>query len=46
MSNWLAAGEGAEWAGHSVAVLDQTYAKVIAGPESASHDRISLDWES
>jgi integrase len=35
VSTWLAAGvpstQVAEWAGHSVAVLHQIYAKVIAG---------------
>lgn len=50
VSTWLAAGvpstQCAEWAGHSVAVLHQIYAKVIAGLESAAHDRIekALDW--
>ncbi|WP_217709595.1 integrase [Amycolatopsis sp. Hca4] len=50
VSTWLAAGvpstQCAEWAGHSVAVLHQIYAKVIAGLESAAHDRIEkvLDW--
>jgi hypothetical protein len=36
----------AEWAGHSVAVLHQIYAKVIASLESAAHDRIekALGW--
>lgn len=38
VSTWLAAGvpstQCAEWAGHSVAVLHQIYAKVIAGLES------------
>lgn len=51
VSTWLAAGvpstQCAEWAGHSVAVLHQIYAKVIAGLESAAHDRIekALGWE-
>lgn len=51
VSTWLAAGvpstQCAEWAGHSVAVLHQIYAKVIAGLESAAHDRIekALDWQ-
>ena len=51
VSTWLAAGvpstQCAEWAGHSVAVLHQIYAKVIAGLESAVHDRIekALGWE-
>ncbi|WP_435159635.1 tyrosine-type recombinase/integrase [Amycolatopsis sacchari] len=44
VSTWLAAGvpstQCAEWAGHSVAVLHQIYAKVIAGLESAVHARI------
>ncbi|MEV5718474.1 integrase [Amycolatopsis mediterranei] len=50
VSTWLAAGvpstQCAEWAGHSVAVLHQIYAKVIAGLESAAHQRIerALDW--
>jgi integrase len=50
VSTWLAAGvpstQCAEWAGHSVAVLHQIYAKVIAGLESAAHPRIerALDW--
>jgi integrase len=51
VSTWLAAGvpstQCAEWAGHSVAVLHQVYAKVIAGLESAAHHRIeqALGWE-
>lgn len=44
VSTWLAAGvpstQCAEWAGHSVAVLHQIYAKVIAGLEAAAHERI------
>ncbi|MEV4602581.1 integrase [Amycolatopsis sp. NPDC049253] len=50
VSTWLAAGvpstQCAEWAGHSVAVLHQTYAAVIAGLESEAHQRIerALDW--
>ncbi|MEV6621060.1 integrase [Amycolatopsis sp. NPDC051106] len=50
VSTWLAAGvpstQCAEWAGHSVAVLHQIYAKVIAGVESAAHQRIerALGW--
>jgi len=50
VSTWLAAGvpstQCAEWAGHSVAVLHQIYAKVIAGLEDAAHDRIeaALGW--
>lgn len=50
-STWLAAGvpstQCAEWAGHSVAVLHQIYAKVIAGLETAAHERIerALGWE-
>lgn len=49
---WLAAGvpssQCAEWAGHSVAVLHQIYAKVIAGLEAAAHRRIeeALGWEA
>jgi integrase len=48
---WLASGvpstQCAEWAGHSVAVLHQIYAKVIAGLESAVHQWIeqALRWE-
>ncbi|WP_269726568.1 hypothetical protein [Saccharomonospora marina] len=30
----------AEWAGHSVAVLHQSYVKVIAGQEHAARERI------
>jgi len=45
VSTWLAAGvpstQIAEWAGHSVAVLHQIYAKVIAGQESTALARIS-----
>lgn len=44
-ATWLAAGvpstQVAEWAGHSVAVLHQIYAKVIAGQESAALERTS-----
>ncbi|MFC6868396.1 tyrosine-type recombinase/integrase [Haloechinothrix salitolerans] len=44
VSTWLAAGvpstQIAEWAGHSVAVLHQVYAKVIAGQESTALARI------
>jgi hypothetical protein len=51
VSTWLAAGvpstQCAEWAGHSVAVLHQSYAKIIAGLEPAAHRRIeeALGWE-
>ena len=51
VSTWLAAGvpstQCAEWAGHSVAVLHQIYAKVISGLEAAAHQRIeaALGWE-
>jgi integrase len=51
VSTWLAAGvpstQCAEWAGHSVAVLHQIYAKVIGGLEAAAHRRIeqALGWE-
>jgi integrase len=51
VSTWLAAGvpssQCAEWAGHSVAVLHQVYAKVISGLEAAAHRRIeeALGWE-
>ena len=45
VSTWLAAGvpstQVAEWAGHSVAMLHQIYAKVIAGQESSALARIS-----
>lgn len=50
VSTWLAAGvpsaQVAEWAGHSVAVLHQVYAQVVAGLESAAHQRIeeALGW--
>lgn len=44
VSTWLAAGvpstQIAEWAGHSVAVLHQIYAKVIAGMEDSARERI------
>ncbi len=51
VSMWLAAGvpssQCAEWAGHSVAVLHQIYAKVISGLEDAAHRRIeeALGWD-
>lgn len=45
VSTWLAAGVAstqiAEWAGHSVAVLHQIYAKVVAGMEDSARERIS-----
>jgi integrase len=50
VSTWLAAGvpstQCAEWAGHSVNVLHQIYAKVIAGLETAARQRIeqALGW--
>ena len=50
VSTWLAGGvpstQCAEWAGHSVAVLHQIYAKVISGLEGAAHERIerALGW--
>jgi integrase len=41
---WLHAGvpatQVAEWAGHSVAVLLRTYAKVLAGQEGTNRRRI------
>lgn len=44
VSTWLAAGvpstQVAEWAGHSVNVLHQIYAKVIAGMEDHALERI------
>lgn len=46
VSTWLGSGvpstQVAEWAGHSVAVLHQIYAKVIAGQESSARRRIEL----
>lgn len=50
VSTWLASGvdstQCAEWAGHSVAVLHQIYAKVIAGREDHNRRRIedTLGW--
>jgi integrase len=45
VSTWLKAGvpstQVAEWAGHSVAVLLQIYAKCIAGQEDAARRRIA-----
>lgn len=45
VSTWLNAGvpatQVAEWAGHSVAVLLQIYAKCMAGQEDAARDRIA-----
>jgi integrase len=45
VSTWLNAGvpstQVAEWAGHSVAVLHQIYAKVIVGQEEAARKRIA-----
>lgn len=44
VSTWLGSGvpstQVAEWAGHSVAVLHQVYAKVLAGQESSARQRI------
>lgn len=44
VSTWLVAGvpstQVAGWAGHSVAVLHQIYAKVLAGQEDAAWERI------
>jgi integrase len=44
VSTWLTGGvpstQVAEWAGHSVAVLHQIYAKVIAGQEATARQRI------
>lgn len=44
VSTWLSAGvaptQVAAWAGHSVAVLHQIYAKVIVGQEEAARRRI------
>ncbi|HEY0542161.1 MAG TPA: tyrosine-type recombinase/integrase [Actinoallomurus sp.] len=44
VSTWLGGGvpstQVAEWAGHSVAVLHQIYAKVIAGQEDSARRRI------
>ncbi|GAA1872217.1 tyrosine-type recombinase/integrase [Pseudonocardia alni subsp. carboxydivorans] len=45
VSTWLNAGvpstQVAEWAGHSVAVLHQIYAKCIVGQEDAARQRIA-----
>lgn len=45
VSTWLGSGvpstQCAEWAGHSVAVLHQVYAKVIAGQEDSARHRIA-----
>lgn len=45
VSTWLNAGvpstQVAEWAGHSVAVLHQIYAKCIVGQEEAARQRIA-----
>jgi integrase len=52
VSTWLAAGvnpkQVAEWAGHSLAVLFQIYAKVLAGLEARAHERIevALGWDA
>ncbi|MGH3626057.1 MAG: hypothetical protein ACRDRL_01220 [Sciscionella sp.] len=44
VSTWLGSGvqstQCAEWAGHSVAVLHQVYAKVVAGEEDIARQRI------
>lgn len=44
VSTWLGGGvpstQCAEWAGHSVAVWHQIYAKVIAGLQDQSRERI------
>lgn len=44
VSTWLGSGvpstQVAEWAGHSVAVLHQVYAKVVAGQEDSARRRI------
>jgi integrase len=44
VSTWLNAGvpstQVAEWAGHSVGVLHQIYAKCIVGQEDAARKRI------
>ena len=44
VSTWLTGGvpstQMAAWAGHSVAVLHQIYAKVIAGQEAGARQRI------
>ena len=45
VSTWLNAGvpptQVAEWAGHSVAVLLQIYAKCLAGQEDVARQRIA-----
>jgi hypothetical protein len=45
---WLTTWSVSGVASHSIAVLHQIYAKVIAGLESAAHERIerALGWES
>lgn len=44
VSTWLSGGvastQVAAWAGHSVAVLHQIYAKILAGQEASSRERI------
>lgn len=44
VSTWLAAGvpstQVAQWAGHSVAVLHEIYAKILAGQEDNARKRI------
>ncbi|MBA8825931.1 hypothetical protein FHX42_003297 [Saccharopolyspora lacisalsi] len=44
MSTWLNAGvpptQVAEWAGHSVTVLLQIYAKTLVGQEEAARRRV------
>lgn len=44
VSTWLGSGvpstQVAEWAGHSVAVLHQIYAKVLVGQEASARERI------
>lgn len=51
VSTWLANGvpstQSATWAGHSVAVLHQVYAKVLAGQETHARERLAaaLGWD-
>jgi integrase len=52
VSTWLANGvpstQSATWAGHSVAVLHQVYAKVLAGQETHARERLAaaLGWDA
>ncbi|NMH98603.1 hypothetical protein [Pseudonocardia acidicola] len=50
VSTWLNAGvpstQVAEWAGHSVGVLHQIYAKCVVGQEDAARQRIAAVLEA